>query len=125
VRIVDIVSVWVTITTNARIGEVRIMVSASIEARVVTILRRSNMRHLNTYYAVCNEKGRFLKYRKSYGRYEWVKNFMSANVGTRRQCMSWLRDMANSPYYLGAELKKIGQGRSAWQVKLSALKVGL
>lgn len=74
---------------------------------------------MNTYYAIKNAKGRYLKIRPL--SHQWVKEFKGATVGTEAQMQACLDVLTKSPYHDGCELVKIGEAASAWQAKLEAV----
>lgn len=81
---------------------------------------------MNTYFAIKNAKGRYLKIRPLSR--NWVKNLKGASVGTEAPMQACLDVIQREYRRLGREtdadrchLVKVGEAASAWQAKLEAV----
>ena len=77
---------------------------------------------MKTYYAIKNADGRYLKIRANGKTRNWVEELKSATVKTEAQMKGALEALQNSPYHEGCTLVAIGEGFSAWDAKLRAVK---
>jgi hypothetical protein len=83
---------------------------------------------MNTYFAIKNADGRYMKIRQNGKTRNWVKNLKSASVGTEAKIQACL-DMIQREYRRlgretdadGCKLIKVGEADSAWQAKLEAV----
>lgn len=77
---------------------------------------------MKTYYAIKNAEGRYFKNRANGKTRNWVVELKSATVGTEAQMKGALEALQKSPYHEGCKLVAIGEGVSAWDAKLLAVK---
>ena len=81
---------------------------------------------MNTYFAIKNADGRYMKIRQNGKTRNWVKNLKGASVGTEAQMQACLDAIQREYRRLGREtdgcvLVKIGESDSAWKAKLDAV----
>ena len=83
---------------------------------------------MNTYFAIKNADGRYMKIRQNGKTRNWVKNLKGASVGTEAQMQACLdviqreyRRLGRETDADGCQLVNVGEAASAWQAKLEAV----